>query len=174
VTGARARLVSCSALLGLLVTLAPWPSAAQVLPEWNGGGADVRVVREGNTLLARAVVPVRYSQVTDLLNDLQRPVSPAAMRLSRVVAGRLVDYFFCVTLEGRLVVGQQVWRQEASRRWVFERGELTRSYSPLDSGGPRTWLVDVPLARESETIVVVRAEGEWPLRSVSLNLLRTP
>lgn len=156
------------------MTLAPWPSAAQVLPEWSAGGGDVRIVREGNTFLARAVVPVRYSQVADLLNDIQRPVSPAAMRLTRVVAGRLVDYFFCVTLEGRLVVGQQVWRQEASRRWVFERGELTRSYSPLDSGGPWTWLVDVPLARESETIVVVRAEGESPLRSVSLRLLRTP
>ena len=172
--GAWAHIVSCSALLGVLVTLSPWPSAAQVLSEWSSGGTDVRVVREGNTLLARGVVPVRYSQVADMLNDLQRPLSPAAMRLTRVAPGGLVDYFFCVTPEGRLVVGQQVWRHDASRRWVFERGELARSYSPLDSGGPWTWLVDLPLARESETIVLVRAEGEWPLRSVSVNLLRTP
>jgi hypothetical protein len=171
---AWSRIVGCSALLGVLVTFAPSPSAAQVLSDWSSGGTDVRVVREGNTLLARGVVAVRYSQVADMLNEIRRPLSPAAMRLTRVVPGRLVDYFFCVTLEGRLVVGQQVWRQDASRRWVFERGELARSYSPLDSGGPWTWLVDVPLARESEAIIVVRAEGEWPLQSVSVTLLRTP
>lgn len=168
------RLVSCSALLGVLVTLAPRPSAAQVLSEWSAGGTDIRVVREGNTLLARGVVPVRYSQVADMLTEIQRPSSPAAMRLTRLAPGRLVDYFLCVTLEGRLVVGQQVWRQDASRRWVFERGELARAYSPLESGGPWTWLVNVPLARESELVFRVRAEGEWPLRSVNLELLGTP
>jgi hypothetical protein len=169
-----ARVVSCAALLGALVILAPWPSAAQVLAEWSAGGTDIRVVREGNTLLAHGVVPVRYSQVADMLNDIQRPLSPAAMRLTRLAPGRLVDYFFCVTLEGRLVVGQQVWRQDAWRRWIFERGELARAYSPLESDGPWTWLVDVPLARESHTVLRVRAEGEWPLRSVSLGLLGTP
>ena len=171
---AAARRLSWSALLGLLVTVAPWASAAQVLSEWSSGGTDLRVVRDGNTLLARGVVPVRYSRVADLLDDLRRPLSPAAMRLTRVAPGRLVDYFFCVTAEGRLVVGQQVWRQDASRRWVFERGELARAYSPLESGGPWTWLVDVPLARESEAMMLVRGEGEWPLRSISLNLLREP
>jgi len=171
---AAARRLSWSALLGLLLTVAPWTSAAQVLSEWNSGGTDVRVVREGNTLLARGVVPVRYSRVADLLDGLRRPLSPAAMRLTRVAPGRLVDYFFCVTVEGRLVVGQQVWRQDPSRRWVFERGELARAYSPLESGGPWTWLVDVPLARESEATMLVRGEGEWPLRSISLNLLRVP
>jgi len=30
------------------------------------------------------------------------------------------------------------------------------------------------LARESELVFRVRAEGEWPLRSVSLELLGTP
>ena len=171
---AAARRLSWSALLGLLVTVAPWASAAQVLSEWSSGGTDLRVVREGNTLLARGVVPVHYLRVADLLDDLRRPLSPAAMRLTRVAPGRLVDYFFCVTAEGRLVVGQQVWRQDASRRWVFERGELARAYSPLESGGPWTWLVDVPLARESEAMMLVRGEGEWPLRSISLNLLREP
>jgi hypothetical protein len=57
---------------------------------------------------------------------------------------------------------------------VFERGELARAYSPLEGGGPWTWLIDLPLARESEAAIVVRAEGEWPLRSVSINLLRAP
>jgi hypothetical protein len=167
-------MTSCALALGVLLVLAPPPSAAQVPSEWSSGGTDMRLVREGNTLLAPGLAPVRYSQVADMLSDIERPLSPAAMRLTRVVPGRLVDYFFCVTLEGRLVVGQQVWRQDASRRWVFERGEIARSYSPLESGGPWTWLIDVPLARESEATIVVRAEGEWPLRSVSINLLRTP
>ncbi len=161
-------------VLGLLLVLAPWPSAAQVPTEWSAGGADLRLVREGNTLLARAWAPVRYSQVAEMLAEIERPVTPAAMRLTRVAPGGLVDYFFCVTLEGRLVVGQQLWREDPARRWVFERGELARSYSPLESEGPWTWLIDIPLARESEAMIVVRAEGEWPLRSVSINLLRTP
>lgn len=160
--------------LGLLLVLGPSPGAAQVPAEWNAGGADLRLVREGNTLLARTSAPVRYSQVSDMLAGIEQPMTPAAMRLMRTAPGRLVDYFFCVTLEGRLVLGQQVWRQDAARRWVFERGELARAYSPLESGGPWTWLIDIPLARESEAMLVVRAEGEWPLRAVSVNLLRTP
>ena len=166
--------ISRSVVFGLLLVLAPWPSAAQVPSEWSSGGADLRLVREGNTLLARASAPVPYSQVADMLADIEQPATPAAMRLSRVAPGQIVDYFFCVTLQGRLVVGQQVWREDASRRWVFERGELARSYSPIESGGPWTWLIDFPLARESQAIIVVRAEGEWPLRSVSIDLLRTP
>ncbi len=170
---AWARIASSSALLAALA-LSPLPSAAQVPAEWSAGGTDLRVVREGNTLLARGVAPVRYSQVADMLSAIERPMSPPAIRLTRVAPGRLVDYFFCVTLEGRLVVGQQVWREDASRRWVFERGELARAYSPVEGGGPWTWLIDLPLARESEAAIVVRAEGEWPLRSVSINLLRAP
>ena len=142
--------------------------------EWDGGRADLRVVREGNTLLARASAPVRYSQVGDMLAAIERPVTPAAMRLRRMAPGQLVDYFFCVTMEGRLVVGQQQWREDPTRGWVFERGELTRAYSPLESDGPWTWLIEMPVARESEAMIVVRAEGEWPLRSVSMSLLRTP
>jgi hypothetical protein len=168
------RRTSWAMALGVLLVLVPGPGAAQVPSEWSSAGTDVRLVREGNTLLVHGLAPVRYSQVSDMLTALERPQSPAAMRLTRVAPGRLVDYFFCVTLEGRLVVGQQVWREDVARRWVFERGELARSYSPLESGGPWTWLIDVPLARESEATIVVRAEGEWPLRSVSINLLRTP
>jgi hypothetical protein len=168
------RILSCSALLGVLTALTPLAGAAQVPLEWSAAGTDLRVVREGNTLLARGLAPVPYSQVSDMLNDIGKPLAPAAMRLTRLAPGRLVEYFFCVTLEGRLVVAQQIWREDPSRRWVFERGELSRAYSPLESGGPWTWLVDVPLARESEATVVVRAEGEWPLRSVSINLLRAP
>jgi hypothetical protein len=170
----RRGVTSCSVVLGLLLMLAPSRSAAQAPFEWSSGGADLRLVREGNTLLTRASAPVRYSQVADMLADVEQPVTPAAMRLTRVAPGQLVDYFFCVTLEGRLVVAQQVWREDASRRWVFERGELARSYSPLENGGPWTWLISIPLARESEAMIVVRAEGEWPLRSVSIDLLRTP
>jgi hypothetical protein len=169
-----ARLLSCSVLLAVVIALGPSPGETQVPLEWSPAGTDLRVVREGNTLLARGLAPVSYSQVADMLNDLSRPLKPAAMRLTRVAPGQLVEYFFCVTLEGRLVVGQQVWREDPSRRWVFERGELARAYSPLESGGPWTWLIDVPLARESEAAIVVRAEGEWPLRSVSINLLRAP
>jgi hypothetical protein len=161
-------------MLAVLVLLAPWPSAAQVPTEWSPAGADLRVARDGNTLLARASAPVRYSVVADMLSDIERPATPAAMRLTRVAPGQIVDYFFCVTMEGRLVVGQQRWREDAARGWVFERGELARAYSPLESEGPWTWLIDIPLARESEAMVVVRAEGEWPLRSVSVNLLRSP
>ena len=162
-------------VLGLLLVLAPWPSAAQVPSEWDAGGAaDLRVVREGNTLFARASAPVRYLHVGDMLAAIERPVTPAAMRLRRMAPGQLVDYFFCVTLEGRLVVGQQLWREDPTRGWVFERGELTRAYSPLESDGPWTWLIEMPVARESEAMIVVRAEGEWPLRSVSMSLLRTP
>jgi hypothetical protein len=168
------RLTVCAIVLGLLFVLAPSPGAAQVPAEWNARGDDLRLVREGNTLVARGTAPVRYSQVSDLMADIGRPMAPSVMRLTRVAPGQLVDYVFCVTLEGRLVVGQQVWWEDASRGWVFERGELARAYSPLESGGPWTWLVDVPLARESPATIVVRAEGEWPLRTVSINVLRTP
>ncbi len=161
-------------VLALLIVLAPWPSGAQVPTEWSAEGADLRLVREGNTLLARTSAPVRYSQVSGMLADLARPVAPAAMRLTRVAPGQLIEYFFCITMEGRLVVGRQLWREDPARRWVFERGELARAYSPLESAGPWTWLIDVPLARESHATIVVRADGEWPLRSVSIDLLRSP
>lgn len=169
-----------SIVLGLLIVLAASPGTAQVpsewrVPsEWDTGGGDLRVVREGNTLLARGTAPVGYSQVSDLMTDIVRPMAPSALRLTRVAPGQLVDYFFCVTLEGRLVVGQQIWREDPARRWVFVRGELARAYSPLESGGPWTWLIDIPLARESEAPLILRAEGEWPLRSVSVNLVCTP
>jgi hypothetical protein len=161
-------------VLALLIVLAPWPSGAQVPTEWSAVGADLRLVREGNTLRARASAPVRYSQVSDMLAELARPVAPAAMRLTRVAPGQLIEYFFCITLEGRLVVGQQLWREDPARRWVFERGELARAYSPLERAGPWTWLIDIPLARESHATIVVRADSEWPLRSVSIDLLRAP
>jgi hypothetical protein len=162
--------VVLSLLLIVGATPAPQP------PTWRAEGADLRVEQGGNTLMARREATVAYETLDRLLAGIEsREASRPAIRLVRGAPGQLIDYHFCVTSDGRLVVGQQVWRGDpGSAGYVFERAELARAYSPLEGDGTWTWLVEISVARESEVTLVARADGDqWPVRHVSMTVLRS-
>ena len=132
------------------------------------------VERDGNVLLARRSPPVPFERLEQLLTSIeQRPAPRGAIRLVREGTGQLIDYFLCVTPEGRLVVGQQLWRRDpGSGDYVFERGELARAYSPLEGDGTWTWMFQFAVARESDVTLVARADGDrWPVRFVTISVL---
>jgi hypothetical protein len=157
----------------LLVGATPLPQP----PAWRAEATDLRVERAGNMLVARREVTVAYDTLDRLLVGIEsREASRPAIRLVREAPGQLIDYYFCVTADGRLVVGQQVWRRHpGSAGYAFERAELARAYSPLEDNGTWTWLLDISVARETEVTLVARADGDqWPVRHVSLTVLRSP
>ena len=168
--GSRGSLVGlCTALLLVGATV-----SGPRLPEWRAEASDVRVERDGNVLLARRSPAVPFERLEQLLTGIeQRPAPRGAIRLVREGAGQLIDYFLCVTPEGRLVVGQQLWRRDpGSGDYVFERGELARAYSPLEGDGTWTWMFHIAVARESDVTLVARADGDrWPVRFVTISVL---
>jgi hypothetical protein len=146
-------------------------------PPWRAQSSDLRVERDGNLLVARRSATVGYETLERLLDGIEsRAVAAPAIRLVRGAPGQLIDYVFCITPDGRLVVGQQVWRLDtATGGYVFERGELARAYSPLDGEARWTWLVEIAVGRESDVTLVTRADNDrWPVRNVFMTVLRSP
>ena len=162
--------------LCLLLMVGAAPPAPPPSP-WRAEASDLRVERDGNLLVARRSATVGYETLERLLEGIEsRALAPPAIRLVRGAPGQLIVYFFCITPDGRLVVGQQVWRFDtATGGYVFERGEMARAYSPLDGEASWTWLVDVSVGRESEVTLVARADNDrWPVRNVLMMVLRSP
>jgi len=134
------------------------------------GDDRFEVSAEGNMLtgLRRSAVP--FVSVTDLVRDVARPAPLAASaRLVRSVPPQVVDYVFCITDDGVLVVGQQVRARAASGAYTFTEGGIKRAYSALEGTVPWTWIVDIPLAREVSLTLQVRAMAPgWPVRAVTV------
>ena len=125
---------------------------------------------EGNTLTGLRRSAVRFGSVSDLMAAVVQPAAlPASARLVRSVPPQVVDYVFCVTDDGVLVVGQQVRAPEGSGTYTFTEGGIKRAYPALEGTVPWTWIVDIPLGREVSLTLQVRAMAPgWPVRAVSI------
>jgi hypothetical protein len=161
--------VAVALMLSLLD--APVLDAAAVRPVVVSMTEDrFEISAEGNSMTGVRRAPVPYSELNALHTAIVRDEPlPAAARLTRSAPPQVIDYVFCVTEDGALVVGQQVRTLEASGRYVFSEGAMKRAYVALEAGGPWIWIVDIPLGREVSLSLEVRAQAPgWPVRAVTV------
>jgi hypothetical protein len=125
---------------------------------------------EGNTVTGVRAAPVPYASIVELSAALGRgSVLPAAVRLVRTAPSQVIDYVFCVTDDGVLVIGQQTRSADGAGRYGEAAGEIKRAYSALEATAPWRWIVDIPLGREVALTLDVRATGPaWPVRGVTV------
>jgi hypothetical protein len=124
---------------------------------------------EGNSVTGLRRAPVPYTSMSDLAAAVRLPEPvPAAVRLVRAAPPQVIDYVWCVTEEGVLVVGQQVRTLDVSSgQYLFTEGDIKRAYPALEATVPWTWIVDIPLGREVALTLEVRAMAHaWPVRGV--------
>lgn len=139
------------------------PAAADRLP--------IRVQSEGNELVALRQAPVAYTTIEQLVADVGRPAAtrPAPIRVVRAAPRQTIDYVLCVTRDGTLVVGERVHTFDVvQRRYVFTRGEIARSYPPLEAPDGWLWLVEIPVSRETTVTFELRARGRWPVEAIAV------
>ncbi len=138
------------------------------------GTGSLVLVYEGNRLSVKQSAPVPYSDLVSLLAAVRRASLSgqyAAVHF-RDSPRELVGYVLAVDREGTLSLGSQHHEWEpGDRAYRFLRGQLYRSYQPLEGDAPWTWLVTIPITREREASLVIRAsETRWPVRSVSISV----
>jgi hypothetical protein len=155
-------------VLGTPVTarLAPPPP---VVATMSADRFDVSA--EGNAVTGLRRAPVPYSSLIAVSAAVrQRTPVPAAVRLTRATPPQVIDYVWCVTEDGALIVGQQVRTLDASSgQYEFTEGDIKRAYPALEATVPWMWIVDVPLGREAALTLEVRATTQtWPVRSVTV------
>jgi hypothetical protein len=162
-----AAVVVALAVLGTPVTALVAPRPVVV----NIGHDRFDITGEGNTLTGLRHAPVPYESVSEVAAAVREPPSLAAsVRLTRAAPPQVVDYIWCVTSEGVLVVGQQVRSLDgATGEYVFTEGDIKRAYPALEGIVPWTWIVDIPLGREVALLLEVRATARtFPVRSVTV------
>jgi hypothetical protein len=126
---------------------------------------------EGNSVTGLRRAPVPYASLTDVSAAVRQPSPlPAAVRLVRSSPPQVIDYVWCVTEEGMLIVGQQVRTLDVpSGRYTYSDGDIKRAYPALEANGPWTWIVDIPLGREVSLTLEVRAMTQtWPIPAVTV------
>ena len=127
---------------------------------------------DGNTLTGLRRAPVPYTSLTDVSQAVRQPQPlPAALRFMRTSPPQVIDYVWCVTEEGVLIVGQQVRNLDmASGQYTYTEGDIKRAYTALEATVPWTWIVDLPLGREVSLTLEVRAMSQaWPIRAVTVS-----
>lgn len=133
---------------------------------------------DGNELTALRTAPVPYRSLEALVAALDHalPVRSRAIRLVRASPPEIVEYVLCVTREGTLILGEQLFGgDDPARRRVLLRGELTRGYTPLEQDERWTWIVGLPLSREVNVTLEVRATSAgWPVPSVTIDVVGSP
>jgi hypothetical protein len=138
------------------------------------GGRDrlpIRVQSGGNELIALRNAPVAYTTLEQLVTDVGRAGATRAtpIRVVRASPRQTIDYVFCVTNVGTLVVGERIHTFDESRqRYLFTRAEIARSYPPLEERGGWLWLLAVELSRETTVTFEVRAIARWPVEAVTI------
>ena len=126
---------------------------------------------EGNSVTGLRRAPVPYASLTDVSVAVkQSSPLPAAVRLVRSSPPQVIDYVWCVTEDGVLIVGQQVRNLDVpSGQYTYADGDIKRAYPALEASGPWTWIVDIPLGREVSLTLEVRAMTQtWPIRAVTV------
>lgn len=163
----------------MVVALASFAVGADSQPQPPGGQdrPPVRVQSGGNELAALRDAPVAYTTLEQLMADVGRADATRAtpIRVQRASPRQTIDYVLCVTSAGTLVVGERVHTfDEGRQRYLFTRGEIARSYPPLEEGDGWLWLVAVELSRETTVTFEVRAVARWPVAAVTLTPLLAP
>ena len=164
-------------ILGAIVSLIAAAHAEGQPQPPVADGEPVRVRSGGNELVVVRDVPVAYARLDQLVVDIARPAEPGAapIRIMRASPPQLIDYVLCVTRDGTLVVGARIETFDPDeRRYVFTKGEIVRSYRPLDAPEGWLWLVEVALSREMIVTLEVRAPASWPAESVTVTANRLP
>ena len=126
---------------------------------------------EGNSVTGRRRAPVPYTTLAMVSDAVRREAPmPTAVRVMRAVPQQVIDYVFCVTDDGVLVIGEQVRTLEApSGRYVFTEGTIRRAYPALEATPPWTWIVEIPLGREITLTLEIKAMmAEWPVSAVAV------
>jgi len=137
----------------------------------------IRVQSQGNQLIAMREAPVAYSTLEQIATSIGGATAPrtAPVRVVRASPLQEIDYIFCVTSGGTLVLGERVHTRAAGEsRHVFARGAILRSYPSLSVPEGWLWLVEVPLSREVTVTLQLRAPAQWPLESVSVTTADVP
>lgn len=132
----------------------------------------IRVQSHGNELIVMRQAPVAYSTIEQIATSIaaaaRRP-GAVPVRLVRASPPQEIDYLFCVTSGGTLVLGEHVHTLTAGeRRPVLTRGQIVRSYPSLSVPEGWMWIVQVPLSRETTVTLQLRAPMAWPLESVAV------
>jgi hypothetical protein len=168
----RLLLAALAALL--IVTPRAEPQSAPVALDQS----LIRVQSQGNELFAMREAPVAYSTLEQIATGIagsSTTRTAAPVRVIRVSPPQEIDYLFCITNGGTLVLGERIHtRAEGERRFVFARGAIVRSYPSLNVPDGWLWLVDVPLSRETTVTLQLRASAHWPLASVSVTTANIP
>src|SRR4029077_16937843 len=139
--------------------------------------AVIRVQSQGNELIVMRRSPVAYSTLEQMYAGIRGPgtTSTPPVRVVRASPAEEIDYLFCVTSGGALVLGERVHALSAGeRRPVFVRGEVVRSYPSLRVAEGWLWIVQVPLSREATVTLELRAPVAWPLESVAVSANGVP
>ena len=126
---------------------------------------------EGNSATGVRRAPVPYDSLSDLATAVRLPQTLAtALRIVRAEPPQVIDYVFCVTEDGVLVVGQQIRALDVTTgRYVFTDGDIKRAYPALEATVPWTWIVDIPLGREVPLTLELKAMGRrWPVRAIAV------
>ncbi|OLA98811.1 MAG: hypothetical protein AUH09_07090 [Candidatus Rokubacteria bacterium 13_2_20CM_70_12] len=165
-------------ILGALVSLVAAAQAeSQPRAAVVADRAAFRVESGGNELVALRDAPVAYARLAELAVDIAQPAEPGAgpIRIARAWPRQLIDYVLCVTSDGTLVLGERLQTFDpGERRYVMTKGEIARSYRPLDTRDGWLWLVEVALSREVTVVLEVRAPASWPVESVSVTADHVP
>ena len=167
--------LALAALAALLIVAAP---AEPQAPPVTLDQALLRVQSQGNELFAMRESPVAYSTLEQIATSIggSAPARTAApVRVVRTSPPQEIDYLFCITNGGTLVLGERVHTRAAPERpYVFARGAIVRSYPSLSVPEGWLWLVEVPLSRETTVTLQLRARAQWPLASVVVTMANTP
>ena len=149
---------------GLAVGAEPLPATVTILAD------RFEISMGGNVATGVRRAPVSYDSPSALARDLEQPRPvPAAVRVVRSSPAQAIDYTFCVTEDGVLVVGRQSWTLDLpSGRYVFTGGDIKRAYPALEATVPWTWIVEISLAREAGLTLEVRALMSAPVRAVAV------
>jgi hypothetical protein len=172
-TAPRAGILAVLAAL-LLVAVRAAPQSAPVALDQS----LIRIQSQGNELFAMREAPVAYStleQIATSIGGASATRTAAPVRIIRTSPPQEIDYLFCVTNGGTLVLGERIHtRAPGERHYVFARGAILRSYPSLSVPDGWLWLVDVPLSRETTVTLQLRARAHWPLDLVSVTTANVP
>ncbi len=139
--------------------------------------AVIRVQSQGNELIVMRQAPVAYSTLEQIYSGIGGPraAGVAPVRVVRASPPEEIDYLFCVTSGGTLVLGERVHTSAAGElRPVFARGQVVRSYPSLRVPDGWLWIVQMPLSREATVTLQLRAPAAWPLESLAVSINGVP
>jgi hypothetical protein len=164
-------------ILSIVVPLALVAARAESQPRLSAAldQAVIRVQSQGNELIVMRQAPVAYSTVEQMYAAIAAPRAAGTppVRVVRASPPGQIDYLFCVTSGGTLVLGERVHTSAAGER-RFVRGEVVRSYPSLRVAEGWLWIVQVPLSREATVTLQLRSPVAWPLESVAVTANGVP